>query len=101
MLILALAMQTTVTTCQPVLGATQCTSRSNGPIDYGAQMPKLQMPIITRGGGGYKPSKRARKAGRMIAAGQCKEAEAYALGEGDFTLASQVRVECMGRNSPK
>ena len=40
---------------------------------------------------------RAREAGRLIAAGRCPDARAYALGEGDLDLATRVTVFCAGK----
>lgn len=99
MLLIAIALQVS-TTCERVMNRTECTSSRNGPIDYGKaqrQIAPYQGPTFIRSRGSSKPSKREKAAGKLIASGQCKEAEAYALEEGDFNLASQVRATCVIR----
>lgn len=108
MILAVVLLQASVTNCVPSLGSTTCTTRTEptqaeGPIDYGASTRSqplsepLYMPSTVRAGGDYKPTKRQKKAGALIANGDCAGAEQYALREGDFALASTVRLQCTMR----
>jgi len=97
MLLLAILIQVTTTSCRPVLGEVQCTSRTapSGPIQYpttavdGQAMANLGSALRYR-----KQNGRRKKVGKLVAAGKCDEATAFALNKGELELADYVRAYC-------
>lgn len=102
MIVLAMLLAGQTTACQMVFNQLVCNTQQppKSGVDWSLLNPPPAPAAPAFGPGVWEAQRqweannRRKKAGKMIAKGDCDGARAYALGKGDLALADQVTAAC-------